>query len=141
MRPPDRFLQRARNWHESMMRDLCVISRPGAGPSTTDPDTGVVTPPAATTVYDDPDNPGAGAKCRVVPTGNGAVVEAGEQPVSLWPYLVEVPIAATGFKVNDDVHLTASADPELAGAHLRIREVNAGSDITVRALSCDRNLG
>lgn len=116
---------------EGLMTDTCTITRPSGTP-TLDPDTGDYTGGGTITVY-------SGA-CRVKPRisrGPGDQVEAGERPVQIWPYVVSLPIAATGVEVDDDVMVDSSAlDPELTGRGLVVKTIEAGSQITARRLGC-----
>lgn len=77
--------------------------------------------------------------CRVKPRDNAdRVVEAAGQTVSLWPYVVVVPVDATDIEVNDRVTITAAGlDPELTDLVLRVRDVPKGSLLTARRLGCE----
>lgn len=116
------------------MSDSCEITR-GGGERVFDRNTGkYVTTPGAL-VYR--------GRCRVKPTDNAdQVVEAGGQNVSLFPYVVSVPIDVTAFEVDDLVTITSSVlDPALSGRVLRVRQISVGSHITARRLGCEVNAG
>lgn len=127
-------LPRLRAEAESMMVDTCAITRATAG-STFNETTGAYTGGSTTTVY-------TGA-CRVKPRDNAdRVVQYGQEAVSFWPFIVSVPMSATGISLNDIVTVTASAlDASLVGMVLRVREVLQGSHLTARRLACERNVG
>jgi hypothetical protein len=119
---------------EALMVDSCTVTRNAAGP-TFNETTGAYTGGATSTIY-------TGA-CRVKPRDNAdRVVQFGEEAVSFWPFLVSVPMSVDDVELDDFVTITASAlDPALVGLVLRVRQVQAGSHITARRLSCERNVG
>jgi hypothetical protein len=111
---------------ESMMTDACTIVRLSATP-VTNPVTGVVTRPE-TEMY-------AGV-CRVRP-GGARQVEAGGQVLQAITHTVSVPVSHTDVLPDDVVIVTASGDPALVEARLRVREVARGTHITARRLGCE----
>ncbi len=117
---------------EELMVDACTVTRASAE-TTFNTTTLQYTAVAATSVYT--------GKCRVRPSGGQASdrqAQAGERQVSLWPFVVSVPISVTGLAVDDLVTVTASAlDADLGGLQLRIREVIQGTHITARRLGCE----
>lgn len=119
---------------EGLMTDACTVTR-GGGERTFDPATGrYVTTPGGP-VYT--------GRCRVKPRDNAdQVVEAGGQNVSLFAYVVSVPVSDVAFEVDDLVTVTSSVlDPALPGLVLRVRQVNVGSQITARRLGCEVDAG
>ena len=121
---------------ESLMRDTCMITRIDPdGTPVFNSDTGLYVDPLPLTVYT--------GKCRV--KGNARfdhVVQAGGQPVTLYRFAVSVPVGSITFKVDDIVHVTASAlDPAMVGLNLRVRQPEFGSQITARRLGCEENAG
>ena len=112
------------------MADTCTITRPGT--PVFDSATGTYTTPS-TTVYT--------GKCRVRTRSIGFLrdrqAEAGEELVTIWPYIVAVPISASDVQVLDLVTITASADPLLVDATMRVRIANAGTNANARKLDCE----
>lgn len=119
---------------ERLMTDACTITRGGAA-GTFDEETLVYAAGATSAIY-------SGA-CRVKPRDNqDQVVMAGDQPVSLWPYVVSVPMTVTGVEVDDLITVTAChLDPDLVGQVLRVRQVLQGSHLTARRMACEVNAG
>lgn len=112
------------------MVDECTITRAGVGAPVFDPATGTYTDPAPTTQYQ--------GKCRVKPRDLvDRVVQAGDQPTSIWPYLVSIPFGAADVTVDDVITITASADPTLVDRELRVRSATRGTNITARRLGCE----
>lgn len=124
-------LPRLRSAAESMMTDTCTIRRPGA--PVFDAATGAYTTPD-TTVYT--------GKCRVRTRSVGflrdRLVEAGEEQVSLWPYIVAVPMSVTGVQVSDVVTVDTSGDPALVGVAMRVRVATLGTNANARKLDCEQ---
>lgn len=116
------------------MVDTCTIARTTAQ-GAFDRATGDYGAPTTAVVY-------SGA-CRVKPRDNqDHVVQVGEQPLSLWPFVVSVPISVTDVDVDHVVTITASAlDPALVGTQMRVRQVIRGSFVTARRLGCEVNAG
>lgn len=112
------------------MLDACMITN-AAAVEVYDVATDAYITPAGASRYTGP--------CRVKPRDNtDRVVVAGEQATSLWPFVVSVPMAVVGCEVDDVVTITASsADPDLVGLKLRVRQVAQGSSITARRLGCE----
>lgn len=119
---------------EALMTDTCTITR-GVGGPVFDPGLGEYVAGAGEQLYS--------GRCRVRPRDNAdQVVEAGGQNVSLFPYVVSVPVSSTAFDVDDLVTVTASAlDPALPGLVLRVRQVNIGSQVTARRIGCELDAG
>lgn len=117
------------------MQDTCTIRQPSTrGPL--DPTTKQHAEVPGAVVYT--------GQCRVKPAAGNQdrVVEAGEQPVSLWPFTVSVPMTAVGLGVDQVVTIDTSAlDPELPGTRLRIKQVALGTHLTARRLGCEVNAG
>lgn len=111
------------------MSDACTIGHPGGEPIY---DEATDSYPATSTAFY------AGA-CRVKPRDNAdRQVEAGAETVTLWPFLVSVPMSVEDVEVDDIVTITASTlDPALAGTQLRVRQVALGSHLTARRLGCE----
>lgn len=115
------------------MSDTCTVTR-GSGGQVFDPATGEYVTTPGETVYSGP--------CRVKPTGSDRVVEAGGQSVSLFPFVVSVPVGEENYAVDDVVTVTAAvSDPAMVGLVLRVRQVTVGSQITARRLGCEVNAG
>lgn len=114
---------------EQLMVDTCHITRDG-GPRTFDKATNSYSG-GTTDVYT--------GKCRVKPSPLSAnsSVQAGEQAVSLWPYIVSVPLSVTGVELGDLVEITDSRDPALINQQLRVRTVGRGTHLTARRLECE----
>jgi hypothetical protein len=106
----------------------CVITR-ATGEGTTSPD-GTWTPPQAVTVY-------AGV-CRVqAATTHERLMPRGETTETHHRYLVAVQWDAGDPAIGDQVTVTASVDPHLAGKQLRVIDVRYGSEQWQRDLICD----
>lgn len=113
---------------ESQMVDTCTITQ--AGTKTFDETTGTYTDAAAREIY-------SGA-CRVKPwlPRSDRQVEAGDQPVQVWPYTVSVPLTALGVLPGQTCTINTSGDPDLVGLALIVRDVGRGSQVTARRLGC-----
>jgi len=113
---------------EEGMRDACVITRTTA--TSTDETTGVQHK-VTTTVYS--------GQCRVqqhVP-GGARPTRAGERYQAQLPLELQLPIAAVGIKTRDDVLITASLDPDLAGRRFKVRELAHKSEATSRRIGVE----
>lgn len=112
-----------------LMLDACTIGHPDGDEVYDEGTDGYVTP--LTTFY-------TGA-CKVKPRDNAdRVVEAAGQTVSLWPYVVSVPMSVEDVVLDDVVTVTAcDLDPSLVGVQLRVRQVTQGSFVTARRLGCE----
>jgi hypothetical protein len=119
---------------ERLMVDWCTINRPSSGGSFS-AITGQWTPSAGTLVYE--------GKCRVKPRDNAdRVVQFGQEATTLLPYVVSIPMVATGVKVDDVITVTdCDLDPDVLTKTLRVRQTLAGSHLTARRLSCEVNEG
>lgn len=114
-----------------LQRDACVITRGTDAPPVYDAATDSYASPSGVVLYTGP--------CRVKSRGYAErEVEAGEESVSLFAYIVSVPITATAYDVGDSVLITASQlDPALAGLRLRVGSPSLGSQMTARRLGCE----
>ncbi len=120
----------------SMMGDRCTVTRRDPnGKPVLNPVTGTLSGPLPLTVYT--------GICRVTAkTRFDKVVAAGGEPVTLYRFIVSVPIQDVAFEVDDIVHIDASAfDPAMVGLELRVRQPEFGSQITARRLGCELNAG
>lgn len=115
---------------EALMVDACTVTAQPAA-QVYDPATDTYTTPAGTLRYTGP--------CKVKPRDNDdQVVDAGGQTVSLWPYVISVPMTVTDVDLNDVVTVTASLlEPAFVGRSFRVRQVLQGSFLTARRLSCE----
>lgn len=119
---------RGQRFAEQQMTDTCTITGPGGTPSFNS-STGAITASAGASLYS--------GKCRVKPANvQDRQVQAGERSVQVWPYVVSVPMSATGVGVDAVVTVTASADPELVGQVLIVKDVTRGTNVTARRLGC-----
>ena len=114
--------------------DVCTITRASTSEPTFDPDTGTYTTPAPTTLY-------SGIACRAAPFTGDRVVQAGEEPVTLRFYNVTLPVTTTGIEVDDLIAVTTSADPDLVGTSLRVRDSRASSMGAQRRVTAEVVLG
>lgn len=124
-------LARGRVAAEAGMVDTCTIRRRDPDAEVTDPVTGVITAPYLPgDIYS--------GKCRVQRAQALAQQhDAGEDHILLRQLIVQLPIAAVGLKVGDEVTVTASAhDPDEVGRNFLVRDVEAKSEATVRRLQC-----
>lgn len=117
---------------ERLMVDGCTITR-GTPGTVYDPETDTYVGTGGAVVYV--------GKCRVKPRDNAdRQVEAGGETVSLWPYIVSIPMSATGIMLDDTITVSqAGLDPDLVGLVLRVRDVPVGSTLTARRLGCERS--
>jgi Family of unknown function (DUF6093) len=121
---------RARAAADSIMDDACTVARPVPDPPF-NPAAGRVEPPPPVAVYS--------GRCRIRPQGSqDRVVDAGERPLSLWPYVVSIPFAGSA-ELDDIVTVTASADSTLVGRRLRVRSVVRGTHVSARRLGCEES--
>lgn len=122
---------RGQRFAEQTMTDTCTITR--AGEPVYNPATLAYTA-SSTTVYS--------GKCRVKPRPvMDRQVQAGEQALQIWPYVVSVPMSVTGVQVDDVVTVTASADADLEGQVLVVKDVTRGTNVTARRLGCEDQNG
>lgn len=108
------------------MTDTCRIFQPGA--KTTDPETGVVTG-GDTDLYV--------GRCQVRPNNAGRQVDSGQTEAAQFSTMVKVPVTVTGVEFGHLVEITASTDPDLVGATLRVREIELGTNVSARRLGCE----
>lgn len=109
------------------MTDACTIAR--AGSRTFDDDTGEYTD-TPTVIYT--------GKCRIKPSGVEARrVQASDTAVTIWPYIVSVPMAAVGIHAGDELTVTSSVDPALTDKTLVVRSIVAGTHVTARRIGCE----
>jgi hypothetical protein len=115
------------------MVDACVIRR--AGPATTSPSTGVVTP-AWTDVYAGPCKVGAGAHAAVA-----GAPEAGEHAFVVQRYLLHLPVTATAPNEGDLATVTAAAlDASLIGRTYRLAGEFAKTYATARRFQVEETI-
>jgi len=121
----------ARAMQAIAMQDQCTIVRFTGEPGW-DPVTESATRPT-TTIYT--------GVCRVQPSARAQreVVSVDEQ-VTIAEFAAAVPWDVSDVQVNDLLTVTASADPALAGATVRVVDVQASTFATARHLTCTRNL-
>src|SRR5437868_1553101 len=117
---------------EALMVDACTVKHLTG--STTDPETGHVTPTYAT-VY--------AGKCRVqqrVPVAKP--YDVGEAAVWLERLELQVPMSVTGIASNDMVTITASAlDADLVGRVFHARELGHKTHATARRFQIEEVTG
>lgn len=125
----------ARTTVESLMTDQCTIKFDAGGThdDVLDPVTLGLTRPAndSTAVYT--------GKCSVYPESaltTVTTVEGGAER-ALLRYIVAIPAAATIPPVGSLVHLTATADPGMTNAVLRVAAVIGRTRVVVRKLRCE----
>lgn len=124
---PGPALARGRAAAEALMVDSVTITRVTG--TTTDPDTGVVTPTTAT-VY--------AGRTKIqqseVPTGEPR--NLGEASILVVRLELHLPVSATGVRIDDVAIVTASVlDPDLVGRRFVIRSVAHKTWLTARR--CD----
>jgi hypothetical protein len=120
-------ITRGRVAAEALMLDACTVTRVGS--SSTDPETGVITP-TLTTVYT--------GKCKVQQAAvpSGSPTDIGEASVQLLQLQVHLPVSAVGVQADDTITVTASAlDPELVGRVFVVRGTAHKSYLTARRLA------
>jgi hypothetical protein len=127
-------LAAGRREHEAIMLDTVRIWRPG--PSVFDRTTGTSTPGTLLELY--------AGKARVRPFGRSVStgVEAGEREVVLREYVVSVPLSAllpSGAVLlpGDQVEVTASADPRLAGRTLWVTASQLNAQATAWRINAE----
>ena len=113
------------------MVDKCTIRRQTG--STTDPDTGKVTP-TFTPVYS--------GKCQVQQTiAQSSNPEAGGHQYTTQDLVLKVPVAVTGIQIGDIVTMTwAELDKELEGRTFRVSDLFHKSFPTSRRLRAEEVL-
>jgi hypothetical protein len=120
-------LARGRAAAEALMVDTCTIRRVTS--STTDPDTGHITPTYAT-VYSGP--------CRVqqqAATASGQ--ETGEAYALMLSFVLQLPMSVTGVRTEDEVTITASVhDPDLVDRVLLVKDLAHKTHATARRIGC-----
>lgn len=118
-------LARAQAFAEAGMVDTCTIRRRTG--ETTDPQTGEITPTWSPLLYD--------GKCRFQHRdGRAEQADAGEAYVLLQRTEVQLPVAAIGIDVGDEITCTASRDPDLVGRAFLVHDLAYRSDATTRRL-------
>jgi hypothetical protein len=118
-----------RRMAESLMVDTCLITRVTG--STTDPDTGEVTPTTAT-VYS--------GRCRMQQLAAVARPnDVGESYVFQQPFVLQLPMVGSGgIQAGDQVEVTASVlDPDLPGRKFWVRELADGTHKTARRIGLE----
>lgn len=117
----------AQKFHESIMEDECVITRPGKGRKQTDPITGEVTPPSGTEIYS--------GMCRIRPTDYlDFQVQAGDRAVGIFLHKVSLPYG-TGTQLDDELVPTTG---EMEGTRFRIRKVYKGTHLSSERAICEQ---
>lgn len=125
-------LPQLRTEAEGRMVDACTITRAGAGDTTFDPNTGLYTNAADSSIYT--------GKCEVqVSDGLSAqTTAAGGQVVTDLRVTVKVPMSVENIAVDDVVTITASLlDPDLVGKKYRVIGTFAKSFATARRLQVE----
>ena len=108
------------------MRDACTIRRVTG--TTTDDFSGAIV-----TTYADL----YAGQCRVqMRLAQSAREDAGEDQVQLLRVEVQLPMSVTGLEVGDQVTITSSADADLVGRTLLIRDLFHKTDATSRRVQC-----
>lgn len=112
--------------------DTCTIRRVIG--TTTDPNSGVVTP-TYSTLY-------TGQRCRVQQRAEATPAEAGEAHLEILPVEVQLPMAVVGLAVDDEIVVTASAhDADLVGRVLLVRSLAHKTHATARRVGCRERTG
>lgn len=101
-----------------------------AGPGTWNPTTGEIEEGDAATVYT------GEARVQALPREADDPDAAG-QAVSTRPYLVAIPDLTVEVDVGHRVHVDTAEDPLLVGCDLTVRDVQRGSLVWDRALTCE----
>lgn len=129
----DRILLDLRELAESLMVDTCTIERP-SGDTTTDPNTGAVTPAAPAQLYSGP--------CRFqIRSSAEERTDSGEQRFRLSSSVVKLPISATKYADGDLVTwVTSRHDPAGPGRHFRVVAVEEKSHATERRLNVEEGV-
>lgn len=114
------------------MVDACTIKRKTG--HTTDPETGQVTP-TYDTIYS--------GKCRFQQRALQAEgSDVGEARIYQVPYELQIPMSATGVRVEDLVHADSSVlDPDLAGRDFWVKGLAGGTHKTSRRLPLEEVTG
>lgn len=125
--PAVAFARIGQPFAEMLMSDTVRLERDGT--ATTDPATGVVNS-TPTVLYT--------GKARIRPetTSEADALNAGEARDLLDQFLVSIPFSATDARPNDTIIVTASADPSLVAARMRVIGVVRGTAVSARRLRC-----
>lgn len=106
---------------QGAMTGGCIITTPGTGAGTRDPDTGYTTPAGPTTVYD--------GVCRVQGDFRPTPVVDTDQQTANRRYLVAIPAATTGVEEQMTVKVTSAPHaPQLAGRTLTIQALEYATE-------------
>lgn len=117
---------------EARMVDACTITRGGGAP-VFDPNTGMYTTPAGTTVYTGP------CEVQISDGLTARQADAGGTDVTLSRLTVKVPISVEGIQIDDTVTITASLlDPDLVDQDYRVEAGFAKTFATARRLQVER---
>lgn len=121
-------LARGRAAAERLMVDACLIRR--IANSITDPDTGTITP-TYDTVYS--------GRCRFQQQdAQAARIEVGEASVLMVAMTVQLPMAVTDVRADDEVVATASLhDPDLPGRTFIVKALAHKTHATARRLGLE----
>lgn len=97
--------------------DTCRIVRATAGQGTIDPESGLWTPPAGTTVFT--------GCCRVQPDPRSRpkTADTTDELLVLQRYKASIPWDAPEVLVDDVLTVTCTHDPHMAGRHFIVRDV------------------
>lgn len=120
---------------ESAMTSTGTITRRATSPGTLNTATGTVTAAADTVI--------AATLPARIQAAPGVLRPglSGGQVITQHAYLVQVPSATRGVRVDDWFTVTASNDPNLTGRVLRITDVTYGSEGFTLDLECKDDLG
>lgn len=122
---------------ESAMTATVTITRRPTSSGTLNKTTGTVTNTDPTVIAAD-----SPARVQPVTRGTARHVVSGEQLVTEYDYLVQVPAAVTGVLVDDVVTIDeAPGFPSLAGVLLRVVALPHGSEGFTLDLGCREDLG
>lgn len=113
---------------ETLFVDACIVDRPG------EPVLNTTTGQMETTYA-----PVYAGRCRVQQVGTQAGnPNAGEHQFTIVGHVVQLPINATAYAVNDRVRMTvATLDPALVGRTLTVTSLTTKSHATMRRLICE----
>jgi hypothetical protein len=121
------FAQNVAQHHaEGSMNSLVIITRPDGWNATTFE----YDPAANTVIYDDPDNPGAGAKAGISLQTGSVQADYADEPTYTSSTTVYIPQSATSTpQIDDLVEVVACPDPETQGQIMRVVDVTMGGRI------------
>lgn len=129
-------LRRAAGRAERGMRDVCLIRRESG--STIDDEGREV--PTFTTFYGPEVDPHRG-QCRIQQGSIGGSSQAqvvGRDQQLLVPIEVQLPLSAPELRVDDEIVMVSSSDPQLAGEVFAVRDLFAKTDASSRRIGVTR---